>query len=283
MTGPVVALIAPGAMGAAVAARLTAGGIEVRTLLAGRSAASIERAHAAGMVAVEPAGIAAADIVLSIVPPGEAAALAEQLAPVLAAGNPKLVYADCNAVNPATVGRIAETMAAFGVRFVDGGIIGSPPQPGAAGPTFYVAGADAGVVEALGRHGLVVRRLDGGIGAASALKMSYGGITKGMIALASAMMLAATRAGAADAFHAELAASQPHLLGLFERVVPDMVPKAYRWVAEMEEVAGFAGEEDAAARQIYHGIAAFYRRLAADRDGDGREIARLTGFLDPPA
>ena len=42
----------------------------------------------------------------------------------------------------------------------------------------------------------------GPIGAASAMKMSYAGITKGFTALGAAMMLAATRAGTTDALHA---------------------------------------------------------------------------------
>jgi L-threonate 2-dehydrogenase len=61
-------------------------------------------------------------------------------------------------------------------------------------------------------HGLDIRIVGGGMGAASALKMSYAGITKGLTALGAAMMLGATRAGVAEALHAELAASQPALL-----------------------------------------------------------------------
>ena len=53
----------------------------------------------------------------------------------------------------------------------------------------------------------------GPIGAASAMKMSYAGITKGFTALGAAMMLAASRAGTAEALKAELSASQPALFG----------------------------------------------------------------------
>ncbi|HJS85570.1 MAG TPA: NAD(P)-binding domain-containing protein, partial [Acetobacteraceae bacterium] len=61
MATPVVAVIAPGAMGSAVAARLVAQGAEVRTLLAGRSAASAARAREAGMRAADEDAIAASD------------------------------------------------------------------------------------------------------------------------------------------------------------------------------------------------------------------------------
>jgi hypothetical protein len=124
-----------------------------------------------------------------------------------------------------------------------------------------------------------VRPLDGAIGTASGLKMSYAGITKGLTALASAMMLAATRFGVAQDLRAELADSQPQLLAWFSRSVPAMYPKAYRWSGEMQEIADFAGE-DAATRQIYQGIAQLYERLTQDQAGTKRETGALSAFLD---
>jgi predicted dinucleotide-binding enzyme len=92
---PVVALIAPGNMGAAVGKRLTENGLQVLTSLAGRSEESVARARAAGMTDASPDQIAAADLILSIVPPGDALSLAERLAPALARGNRKPAYVDC--------------------------------------------------------------------------------------------------------------------------------------------------------------------------------------------
>ena len=80
---PVVAVIAAGGMGSAVGKRLAENGVRVLTSLEGRSAASAARAKAAGMVAASDPEIASADIVLSIVPPGEALPLAQRLAPAL--------------------------------------------------------------------------------------------------------------------------------------------------------------------------------------------------------
>jgi putative dehydrogenase len=275
---PIVAIVAPGAMGAAVGGRLVEHGVDVITLLHGRSPASAARAQAAGIQGVDLSDLAKADIVLSIVPPGEAMALAQTLAPVLrgAASNP--VYADCNAVSPQTAERVAGVLQGQGVRFVDAGIIGGPPKSGMPGPVFYTSGPDAPALDRLARHGLRVSDLHGPLGAASGLKMSYAGITKGLTALTAAMMLAATRFGAAPALAAELASSQPDLVKYFTRSVPDMYPKAYRWVAEMEEIATFAGE-DAATHEIYTGIAALYKRLAVDQAGPNQEIGDLDAFL----
>lgn len=273
-----VAIIAQGSMGAATAARLTENGMRLLTSLQGRSEASARRAKAAGMIDASEAEIAAADIVLSIVPPGEALPLAQRLAPALTAANKKPVYADCNAVSPDTVREIAAVIAATGAPFADAGIIGGPPRAGYGGPVFYYCGAEAGPLERLNDYGLVFRRLDGGIGAASALKMSYGGITKGLTAVGSAMLLAAERAGVAEALHAELAASQPNLLAYFQRSVPDMFGKAYRWVAEMEEIAHFTG--GAPSRAMYEAIAAHYRRLAEDNAGEKADISALAKFFE---
>ncbi len=275
---PTVAVIAAGMMGSGVAGRLTQHRVRVLTSLAGRSADSVARAEAAGMTDASDADIVKADIILSIVPPGDALALAGRLAPHLAAANRKPVYVDCNAVNPATVARIAAVIEPAGARFVDGGIIGGPPAPGTTGTSIYVSGPHAGEVAVLTEYGLEIRVLDAPVGAASALKMSYAGITKGFTALGAAMMLAATRGGAAEDLRRELAASQPALFGWLSRQTPKMYSKAYRWVAEMEEISGFTGE-DAAAGKIFAGAAEFYRRIAKDFAGDGQETGAIDDFL----
>ena len=208
---PVVAVIAPGAMGAPVGKRLVEHGLKVLTSLDGRSAATVARANAAGLIPASDEEIARADIILSILPPGDALPLAQRFAPSLAASNMKPVYVDCNAVSPPTVERIANAIAPTGCPFVDAGIIGAPPRPDYGGPTFYASGREAQRFATLGQFGLVIRVLDGPLSAASALKMSYGGITKGITAVAAAMFIAAKRGGSADALFRELKESQPQL------------------------------------------------------------------------
>ena len=213
-----IGVVAPGAMGSAVARRLAGHGATVLTLLEGRSAATRDRAEAAGMVGTDEAGLAEADLLLSIVPPAEAMALAVRMKPALRAAARPALYVDCNALDVRTVQAVGSVI---GPRFVDAAIIGLPPRPGTPGPTFYFAGDDApAVVAVLSPLGLVARAMDGGIGAASALKMGYAGITKGLAALASIMILGAERAGAGPALRAELAASQPQLLARFESSLP---------------------------------------------------------------
>jgi L-threonate 2-dehydrogenase len=259
----VVAVIAQGMMGAGVGRRLHESGAEVRTLLSGRSAASAKRAEAAGMLPArdERALLEGADFFLSILPPGEATALADHLVPALTALDPKPVYVDCNAVSPRTTIRIGEIVAPTGADFVDGGIIGGPPRPGYS-PTIYASGATARQTAVLRDWGIDWRVIDGPIGAASALKMSYAGITKGTTAIASAMLLGAARFGCGEALIAELSESQPEMLERFRHGIPRMYDKAYRWVAEMEEISDFL-EANPPSHDIYAAVARLYGHLAA--------------------
>src|SRR5215467_12474112 len=279
---PVVAVVAPGMMGAAVAGRLVENGLKVLTSLSGRSADTVARAKKYGLTAASDEEIAVADFILSILPPGDAVALAQRFAPALTASNSKPVYVDCNAVSPPTAERVASAIAPTGAPFVDAGIIGSPPKPGDAGPRFYASGPDAARFATLKQYGLDVRLHDAPTTAASAMKMSYAGITKGTQALAAVMMLAATRAGTADALFAELQSSQPQMLGWLKRSLSLMPPKAYRWIAEMHEIADFVGE-DPSGHELYVGAAHFYKQIARDFETDKAQVTALEAFLNKGA
>jgi L-threonate 2-dehydrogenase len=273
---PVIAITSPGNMGAAMGGRLVEHGIKVLTKIAGRSAASRERANIHRLTDATDTQFAEVDFLLSIAPPKEAVTIAEALAPALSRSISKPVYVDCNAVSPETARRIGEVLAGTGVSYVDGGIIGGPPREGYT-PRLYVSGPDAERMLALNAFGLDVRAVEGGIGAASALKLSYAGINKGVIGLGAAMVLAARRAGVEDAFMRELSESQRALLAQLSRGVPDMFSKAERWAPEMREIADYAGPGGEA--EIYAGLASFYERLAADLNGLQGEIRALDAFF----
>ena len=273
-----VAILGAGVMGSAVAARLVRHGVEVTTWLDGRSDATVARAAAAGMKRVALSDVAAADLVFSIVPPSEAIAIAQSVKPCLDGAERKPVWVDFNAVNPQTVSRIAGIVEATGARCVGGAIIGVPARPEEIGPTFYVAGPAADSCLVLGERGLRLRMIDGPVEAAAALKMSYAGITKGLAAIASMMILVAEREGAGQALYAELADSQPQLLARFKKTLPDMYPKAYRWVAEMRELAEFVGDQEPA-YGAYLAFASQYERLSDRMLGAPRNVSVIERFL----
>lgn len=266
-------------MGAGVAHRLTENGVPVVTLLTGRSPESVKRAKDANMVGVSVDALVDVELLLSIVPPASALAFAEQTAFALKSARRKPVFVDCNAVSPATVRHIHAVITATGADFVDAGIIGFPPVPGTpGGPRIYASGERAAKVKVLADYGLDMRVLNGPIGAASALKMAYAGISKGSIAIFAAMVLAASRSGSAEALRDELAGSEPQLLASMAHRVPRSFSKAWRWEPEMQEIAEFA-REDAAAHGIWTHIAQLYGRLAQDLTDDKDEIAALERFF----
>lgn len=261
--GITVAIMAQGTMGAGVGKRLSEKGAQVRTLLSGRSAESAKRAADAAMqpMADERALLDGADFFLSILPPDQAENLAKRLAPALTALPRKPIYVDCNAVSPQTAAKIAAAVAPSGVKFVDGGIIGGPPRPGYS-PAIYASGPAARETAVLRDWGIDWRVIDGPVGAASGLKMSYAGITKGTTAIAAAMLLGAARFGCGEALIAELSQSQPEMLKRMKGSIPGMYDKAYRWVGEMEEISDFHGANKPAA-DMYAAIARLYQQLAA--------------------
>jgi 3-hydroxyisobutyrate dehydrogenase-like beta-hydroxyacid dehydrogenase len=125
--------------------------------------------------------------------------------------------------------------------------------------------------------GIDWRVIEGPVGAASALKMSYAGITKGTTAIACAMLMGAARFGCEAALVAELTESQPEMLARFRAGIPRMYDKAYRWVAEMQEISDFL-EQSPPSHDIYDAVARLYEDLAAayDEKSPGRDNAVKT-------
>lgn len=274
---PDFAIIGSGAMGSAVAKRLIDHGGTVLTYLDGRSERTIARAQAAGMVPIGLQELAKAELILSIVPPAEAINVAELVAGISAPPP----FIDLNAISPKTMQALAARFEGSGAEVLDGAIIGGPPVPGKSGPTIYISGDTAGRSRLLDDYGLKIRRLDGPLGAASALKMCYAGLNKGFTGLATAMLLAASRSGAAESLKKELSESLPDIDRKLSTSIPDMYPKAYRWVAEMQEIAEFLGDDDPAAA-IFRGMADVFARLAEDAEGSRILVSQLDEMLAYP-
>ena len=138
------AILMPGDMGHGVGQALIAGGHEAVTALDGRS----ERTRGlAGRGGLRDAGsldeaVAAAEIVLSILPPDRALDQARAVAEAMRRTGARPVYVDCNAVSPMTARKVAEAIAAAGAPFIDCGIIGLNPIK-APGTRFYVSAPTA--------------------------------------------------------------------------------------------------------------------------------------------
>jgi 3-hydroxyisobutyrate dehydrogenase-like beta-hydroxyacid dehydrogenase len=262
MAQPTVAILHPGEMGAAIGACARARGARVVWASEGRTPATRDRAGAAGLFDVGSLDetLGAADIVLSVCPPHGALDLARAVAARSFTG----LYVDANAVSPATTREIGRTVASGGATFVDGGIIGPPPGPGA-GTRLYLAGKEAARVAALFADTRVEAiAVDGDAGAASALKMCYAAWTKGSTALVAAIRALA----ACEGVEADLVAEWQHSQGdLAQRSegVRTSARKAWRWIAEMEEIAATFAAAGLPAG-FHEAAAEIYRRLEPCKD-----------------
>jgi 3-hydroxyisobutyrate dehydrogenase-like beta-hydroxyacid dehydrogenase len=234
-----VAILSPGDMGHAVGAVLQRGGLNIVTCLRARSERTRRLASEAGIVELADleALVVEADIVLSILPPAAAHHAATELAAAIRHTGARPIVADCNAVAPDTVVEISRIIESAGGRFLDASIIGRPPTWGTTGTRIYVAGPNAAQLEILREHGLDVRTIGPAIGEASGLKMCYAAVTKGLTALAAQQQAVAAALGLSALLRQELELSQPSLLAWMMKMVPDLPPKAARWVGEMEEIA----------------------------------------------
>lgn len=234
-----VAVIGTGDMGAAVGGALVRAGYRVVTAGQGRSAASRASAADAG---VEDLGtladvVRAASLVLSIVPPAAATEFAAQAVEAMRKTGARPAFADCNAVAPATVRAIEATVASIGAPFIDVGIVGRGPRPGGERTRFYASGTARRAVLDLVVPEIALVDLGTGIGTASALKMVYSSLNKGMDALLTTILLAAERLGVRPALMQELAGSQAAALARMQARVPFLPSTSVRYVPEMAEIA----------------------------------------------
>jgi 3-hydroxyisobutyrate dehydrogenase-like beta-hydroxyacid dehydrogenase len=276
-----VGILSPGEMGSGVGEVLHQHGLRVLTCLAGRGAGSRERAARAGFEDTSDleALVSACDILLSIVPPAVAGAVADQVGSAVRATGADVLYADCNAVAPGTARAIAQAVTEAGARFADAGIIGPPPtRPG---NRIFTSGPGAQDLSRLGSYGLDIRVLDGEVGQASGLKMCYAAMTKGLQALGAELLVAARLLGVESQLRAEQnqGGDLVAVRRFVESALPSMPPKAYRWIGEMEEIArcfedlGLPGRLMLGAADVYTNFrdgGVLARELPLDRPASAR-------------
>lgn len=270
MTVKRVAILSPGDMGHAVGRSLKEVGLEVLTFLEGRSERTRGLAEAAGILDVSSLEdlVERADLILSIMVPSEATALATLVGQALRTVGEDTYYADCNAISPQTTLDIEEIIAGNGGRFIDGSIIGGPPKDGYR-PRFYVSGEYAGVMSELDGMGIIVKQMGGEVGRASGIKMCYAGLTKGTSALHVAVLSLAESLGLTEELAAELSSSQSQAYGAMQSGISRLPARAGRWIGEMEEIA--ATYDGQGLPPFFHqGAASIYRLLSRTPYADER-------------
>jgi 3-hydroxyisobutyrate dehydrogenase-like beta-hydroxyacid dehydrogenase len=270
----VIGLLSPGSMGAAVGACAIAGGAQVRWVPTGRSEATVARAAAASLDAVEDLATLAAgsDVVLSVCPPHAAVETAEQVTATGFTG----IYVDANAIAPSTAARVGSIVAP--ATFVDGGIVGGPPREQGTTRLYLAGDAAPDVAAVFAGSALEAVVLDADPPAASALKVAYAAWTKGTSALLLTVRAYAASEGVEDALVAEWTRSLPELPHRSSATASRVAPKAWRWIAEMEEIA--SALEAAGLPGGFHTAAAdVYTRLRDRKDTEHTTLEDATAAL----
>ncbi len=233
-----IGILGMGGMGHRIAAELISGGHDVFTCLAGRGALSKARAADAGVRNVETLEslIGEAEIAPSIMPPEEALSAATKIGAAFKATGSNAFYVDCNAISPQTSREIGETVTSAGGRYIDGGIVGMPPQGGQR-VRLFVSGMELDALSPLDGHGLDLKPVGPDIGQASGIKMCYAALTKGQMTLHASVLMLAQALDLFEPFVEELENSQNDAWQRMQFTTPFIAPDSARWVGEMYEIA----------------------------------------------
>jgi 3-hydroxyisobutyrate dehydrogenase-like beta-hydroxyacid dehydrogenase len=256
-----VGILHPGEMGISIAASAQNTGHTIYWASEGRSPQTRERAKKLGLREVQSLAelCETCSVIVSVCPPDAAEEVANKVLSYAFTG----LYLDANAISPQRASCIGQALAAAGVTFVDGGIIGGPAwKPNST--WLYLSGQAAQkAADCFAAGPLETYIIGEAIGKASALKMCFAAYSKGTTALLCAVLAAAE----AWDVRAELAQQWSRNGSDFAEQagqnVRQVTAKAWRFVGEMEEIAatlsnvGVPGEFHLAAADIYRRLADF--------------------------
>jgi 3-hydroxyisobutyrate dehydrogenase-like beta-hydroxyacid dehydrogenase len=217
----------------------------------GRSVATARRASSAGFrdAGTLQALVAESEIVLCLCPP----AVAEEVAGAVAEAGFTGLYIEANAIAPGRAERIASMVGACGAQVVDASVISR------SGLNLYLSGDEGDVERAAALFAgtdVTPLSLPGGVGAASALKMAFGGWNKIGLALVAQACAIARAYGVEEALAAE---------GVEGHRLVRAAPKAWRWSPELEEVSETCANIGLPAG-LGSAAAELYERWAGHRD-----------------
>lgn len=275
-----IGVVSPGAMGSAIGRGYAEAGARVVATASGRSERTRELAHRLELLPGLEEVVAAADVVLSIVPPAEALAVAAAVAGAASAQGVAPLFADLNAVAPATMERIAAAVAPL--RLVDGSISGGPPNKGSA--RVYLSGPQAQELASIPHPRLDVRVVSPDLGAASAVKMCTASVYKGVSAILVQALRTAHSEGVLAWVVDDLQAGYPELMRDLAPRLASTASKAHRFVGEMREIAATQAAQGLPP-DLFEAMATTYAGIATTPLGhrtpeQARDLALLDEVLD---
>jgi hypothetical protein len=226
-------------------------------------------------------------LIVSIVVPSAAIDVAKKVAEaVKIAGRKNLIFLDANAISPMTAEEIAKNLQPAGVSFVDGCIIGSAARMGK-GTIVYVSGPEANHLQILEKFNIPVKVLGASTSQASAFKVVYAGLTKGLQGLFCELLMGARRFGLLQEIRAQYDESFPGLLDKVSSSIVGLSIHAGRRAEEMDELKrtfnhfGMRSFMAPAAQKVLEAIAALPRREASTSGArEGELFETLERFYD---
>ncbi|HZT06436.1 MAG TPA: DUF1932 domain-containing protein [Chloroflexota bacterium] len=280
-TGRTVAILSPGEMGTAFGRALQAGGHRVVTSLEGRSDVTRRRCEAAGFeVRASLDDIAReAELIVAIVPSLSALPLARRAGESIARSGSRPMYLDANSIGPHTARAIGAAIETAGGIFVDGSIIGAASELRERA-TVYLSGEHAADVAEILEPALETAVLGDEVGQASAFKVLYAGLTKGLSAIGIELLSGAAKLGLREPLLEKYRTSQPGIYRFFEHTLPGLPPRAARRSEEMVELSDTL-EPLGLSANMAHGAEATLARLAERyRTRGGPEAETLEALVD---
>ncbi|HSC40724.1 MAG TPA: NAD(P)-binding domain-containing protein [Candidatus Binatia bacterium] len=284
-----IAIMSIGEMGFHWAKLLKGHGVEVLTYDKDRGEVSRKRGENAGVKSLGSLTdlVRQSDLIVSIVVPSAAIDVAKKVAEaVKTAGRKNLIFLDANAISPMTAEEIAKNLQPAGVSFVDGCIIGSAARMGK-GTIVYVSGPEANHLQMLEKFNIPVKVLGASTSQASAFKVVYAGLTKGLQGLFCELLMGARRFGLLEEIRAQYDESFPGLLGKVASSIVGLSIHAGRRAEEMDELKrtfnhfGMRSFMAPAAQKVLEAIAALPRREASTSGArEGELFETLERFYD---
>jgi len=276
-----VGIMSIGEMGFHWAKLLKSHGVDVLTYDKDRGEVSRKRAENAGVTSMASmnALVQEAELIVSIVVPSAAKKVATRVAKaVRKTGRKDLLYCDANAISPMTADAIAKVLTPADVNFVDGCIIGSAAKMGK-GSIAYLSGPQAERLRGLEAFNIPLKILGASTNQASAFKVVYAGLTKGLQGLFCELLMGARRFGLLNEVRAQYEESFPGLLDKVATSIIGLQIHAGRRAEEMDELKrtfrthGLNSFMAPAVQKVLQAIAALKVGQASDSGARHGELA----------
>ena len=276
-----IGIMSIGEMGFHWAKLLKAHGVEVLTYDKDRGEVSRRRGENAGVTSVASMTdlVSQTELIVSIVVPSAAIDVAKKVAAAVKTSRRKdLMFLDANAISPMTAEEIGKNLEPAGVNFIDGCIIGSAARMGK-GTIVYVSGREANRMQVLEKFNIPVKVLGASTNQASAFKVVYAGLTKGLQGLFCELFMGARRFGLVEEIRAQYDESFPGLLEKVSSSIVGLNIHAGRRAEEMDELKrtfdhfGMKSFMAPAAQKVLEAIAALPRREASASGARAGDLA----------